>query len=113
MEEERPNISRVKVLVRIRPLLQREILNGDVECVKAITGEGLVLGNRHYHFDRVFDQSSSQEDIYSSQIRKLVTGCFEGYNATLLAYGQTGSTRIATQAERHTPWALREGITWG
>lgn len=50
-----------------------------------------MIGNQSFRFDRVFDQNSTQEDIYNSQVKSLVDSYFKGYNATLLAYGQTGS----------------------
>lgn len=44
----------------------------------------------------MFDQDSSQDEIYSSCVHDLVDACFEGYNATVLAYGQTGSGKTYT-----------------
>ena len=38
--------------------------------------------------DFVFDQLAKQEEIYDGCIKRLVEGTFEGYNATVLAYGQ-------------------------
>ena len=31
-------------------------------------------------------------------------GCFEGYNAAVLAYGQTGSISLGIQAAKATRW---------
>ena len=31
-------------------------------------------------------------------------GCFEGYNAAVLAYGQTGSTYCNKKVEKATQW---------
>lgn len=36
----------------------------------------------------MFDIESQQEQIYTQCIEKLIEGCFEGYNATVFAYGQ-------------------------
>ena len=40
--------------------------------------------------------NTSQEDVYSSCVRKLVTRVLDGYNATILAYGQTGAGKTHT-----------------
>lgn len=47
---------------------------------------------REYKFDRVFREEAPQNEVYDHCIKDLVLSCFEGYNAAVLAYGQTGST---------------------
>ncbi|EHB08715.1 Kinesin-like protein KIF21A [Heterocephalus glaber] len=42
------------------------------------------------------NQDSQQEQIYIQCIEKLIEGCFEGYNATVFAYGQTGAGKTYT-----------------
>ncbi|XP_037283955.2 kinesin-like protein KIF21A [Rhipicephalus microplus] len=42
-----------------------------------------------FTFDHVFDCPSEQETFYN-YVRHLIDGCFEGYNAAVLTYGQTG-----------------------
>jgi len=42
-----------------------------------------------FHFDQVFDEATSQEIVYNSTSHALVENCFQGYNATIFAYGQT------------------------
>lgn len=44
----------------------------------------------------MFDIDSQQEQIYTQCIEKLIEGCFEGYNATVFAYGQTGAGKTYT-----------------
>lgn len=51
----------------------------------------VVLGkDKAFTFDYVFDMESQQETIYTHCTEKLIEGCFEGYNATIFAYGQVG-----------------------
>jgi kinesin family member 27 len=65
----------------------------------------IVIGKeRIFKFDRVFAGNSSQQEVYDDCIKDLVLGCFEGYNAAVLAYGQTGSTAYISQAGKHTQW---------
>lgn len=88
----------VRVAVRIRPLINRELAELCKVCTKVTPGEPQVwLGNeKTFTYDHVFDLGSKQTSIYDSCVRKLVEGCFHGYNATVLAYGQTGSGKTFT-----------------
>ena len=40
--------------------------------------------------------NASQEDVYDSCGRELVTRVLDGYNATIMAYGQTGAGKTHT-----------------
>ncbi|XP_022695658.1 kinesin-like protein KIF21A isoform X3 [Varroa jacobsoni] len=90
--------SSVRVAVRIRPLLHRELSEMCHVCTRVPAGEpAVVLGKeKAFTFDRVFDISSSQDIIYNNVVKDLVDGCLQGYNATVLAYGQTGSGKTYT-----------------
>lgn len=48
--------------------------------------------DKAFTFDYVFNIDSQQEEIYVQCIEKLIEGCFEGYNATVFAYGQVSVT---------------------
>lgn len=88
----------VRVAVRIRPQISREIIDMCKICTTVSPGEPQVwLGNdKAFTFDYVFDTDSKQVDIYNTCVNKLVEGAFSGYNATVLAYGQTGSGKTYT-----------------
>jgi hypothetical protein len=47
-------------------------------------------------FDRVFGPEESTEQVYEDLVRPLVERVVEGYNATVLAYGQTTSGKTHT-----------------
>lgn len=97
--------NRVRVAIRVRPMISRELLTHERSCVDYPTkGEIVIGGDRQYKFDRVFRESSTQEEVYEESVRELILGCFEGYNAAVLAYGQTGSNPLAIQAARHSRW---------
>ena len=49
-----------------------------------------------FSFDHVFDESSSQQDIYDNAASKMVHNIFQGFNVTIIAYGQTGSGKTYT-----------------
>ncbi|XP_037701754.1 kinesin-like protein KIF21A isoform X5 [Choloepus didactylus] len=93
-----PDESSVRVAVRIRPQLAKEKIEGCHICTSVTPGEPQVfLGkDKAFTFDYVFDIDSQQDQIYIQCIEKLIEGCFEGYNATVFAYGQTGAGKTYT-----------------
>ncbi|KAM9520008.1 kinesin-like protein KIF21B isoform 1-T3 [Guaruba guarouba] len=88
----------VKVAVRIRPQLSKEKIEGCHICTSVTPGEPQVLlgKDKAFTYDFVFDLDTWQEQIYTTCVGKLIEGCFEGYNATVLAYGQTGAGKTYT-----------------
>uniref|UniRef100_A0A8B9TLD8 Kinesin-like protein KIF21A n=1 Tax=Anas platyrhynchos TaxID=8839 RepID=A0A8B9TLD8_ANAPL len=83
---------------KIRPQLAKEKIEGCHICTSVTPGEPQVfLGkDKAFTFDYVFNIDSQQEEIYIQCIEKLIEGCFEGYNATVFAYGQTGAGKTYT-----------------
>jgi kinesin family protein 4/21/27 len=83
----------VKVALRIRPLVKREIEDACTECLRTINGEPqVILGkDKAFTYDFVFSQHSPQIEVYEQSVQPLLNALFNGYNATVLAYGQTGS----------------------
>lgn len=49
-----------------------------------------------YSFDQVYDMDSTQEQVYETTAKPAVSSVLEGYNATILAYGQTGTGKTHT-----------------
>jgi hypothetical protein len=84
----------VKVAVRVRPLNNREKLHQHQPCVKISTETNqLVIGkDKIFSFDYVIPPKSTQAEVYDNCVKNLVHGLFEGYNATVFAYGQTVRT---------------------
>lgn len=49
----------------------------------------VILGkDKAFTYDYMFDMDSQQDAIYTTCTEKLIDGCFQGYNATIFAYGQ-------------------------
>ena len=44
-------------------------------------------------FDRVLDAQATQEGVFKEACAPLVDKLFQGFNASILAYGQTGSRK--------------------
>ena len=49
-----------------------------------------------YAFDRVFNQNSTQEEVYQHTAKPLIPHVVDGYNATVFAYGATGAGKTHT-----------------
>ncbi|XP_055978443.1 kinesin-like protein KIF27 [Sorex fumeus] len=93
----------VKVAVRIRPLLCKEVLHNHQACVRVIPNtQQIIIGrDRVFTFDFVFGKNSTQDEVYNTCIKPLVLSLIEGYNATVFAYGQTGSGKTYTIGGGH------------
>jgi kinesin family protein 5 len=68
-------------------------------CVFEIDGNSLKIEDRvskhEFTFDYIFDGSSKQEDLYKI-IEPIVDSVSNGYNATIFAYGASGSGKTYT-----------------
>lgn len=87
----------VQVAVRVRPVLTWE----KKECVCQAFGDSssIQIGGSNgprFTFDRVFDPSTTQAQLYQHAVAPLIHKCLQGYNATIFAYGQTGSGKTHT-----------------
>ncbi|CAO2596212.1 Kinesin-like protein KIF27 [Lemmus lemmus] len=93
----------VKVAVRIRPLLCKEVLHNHQICVRDVPNtQQIIIGrDRVFTFDFVFGKNSTQDEVYNLCIKPLVLSLIEGYNATVFAYGQTGSGKTYTIGGGH------------
>ena len=49
-----------------------------------------------FGFDRVFDENTSQEEVFEATTRNLLDSVLDGYNATVFAYGATGCGKTHT-----------------
>ncbi|NXU53349.1 KIF4 protein, partial [Turnix velox] len=94
----------VRVALRCRPLVPKEISEGCQMCLSFVPGEPqVVVGNdKSFTYDYVFDPSVEQEEVFNSAVAPLIQGIFKGYNATVLAYGQTGSGKTYSMGGTYT-----------
>uniref|UniRef100_A0A8B9KLW5 Kinesin-like protein n=1 Tax=Astyanax mexicanus TaxID=7994 RepID=A0A8B9KLW5_ASTMX len=101
-----PNDSdNVKVVVRCRPLNQKEKMMGHKQSVTVDEMRGTITVNKTetpheppktFTFDTVFSPDSKQLDVYNLTARPIVDSVLEGYNGTIFAYGQTGTGKTFT-----------------
>uniref|UniRef100_A0A8C5KB49 Kinesin-like protein n=1 Tax=Jaculus jaculus TaxID=51337 RepID=A0A8C5KB49_JACJA len=86
----------IKVMCRFRPLNESEVNRGDKYVAKFQGEDTVVIASKPYAFDRVFQSSTSQEQVYNDCAKKIVKDVLEGYNGTIFAYGQTSSGKTHT-----------------
>uniref|UniRef100_A0A8C9XKX5 Kinesin motor domain-containing protein n=1 Tax=Sander lucioperca TaxID=283035 RepID=A0A8C9XKX5_SANLU len=93
----------VRVAVRIRPLLPKEVLHNHQVCVRVVPGSAQVMlgSDRLFSFDHTFVPTASQDEVYESCVQPLVESLVDGYNATIFCYGQTGSGKTYTLGGGH------------
>lgn len=49
-----------------------------------------------YSYDYVFDMDTTQPQVYDITVKPIVDSVLDGYNGTILAYGQTSSGKTHT-----------------
>ncbi|KAL0348452.1 UNVERIFIED_CONTAM: Kinesin-like protein KIN-7F [Sesamum angustifolium] len=96
---------KILVLVRLRPLSEKEIARNEVadwECINSTTilyrnslqeRSGLPTA---YSFDRVFRGDCRTREVYDEGIKDIVLSVVGGINSTVFAYGQTSSGKTYT-----------------
>ncbi|KAI9821032.1 MAG: kinesin-like protein Klp5 [Pycnora praestabilis] len=57
---------------------------------------GKRVKDQTFGFDRVFDENTTQGDVYEATTRSLLDSVLDGYNATVFAYGATGCGKTHT-----------------
>jgi kinesin family protein 18/19 len=57
---------------------------------------GKKVKDQVFAFDRIFDQTASQSDVYEGTTKGLLDSILDGYNATVFAYGATGCGKTHT-----------------
>ncbi|KAI8069488.1 P-loop containing nucleoside triphosphate hydrolase protein [Gongronella butleri] len=88
----------IQVVLRCRGRNEAE-LAADSPVILEPSGHNEVLlttSNRTFTFDRVFDQHTTQQHIYSEVVQPILDQVMEGFNCTIFAYGQTGSGKTYT-----------------
>jgi len=90
----------IRVVVRFRPINSREKKENAKVCVKVIQNCLVQIDHpdkvKHsrpieFPFDTVWDWTATQPEVFDRAAAHLVDQIFEGFNATIFAYGQTGA----------------------
>lgn len=90
----------IKVVARFRPQNKIELAAGSETIVDFTGEETCTVSSREataaFTFDRVFNTTTRQQDVFDYSIRNTVDDVLAGYNGTVFAYGQTGSGKTFT-----------------
>ncbi|EFX89985.1 hypothetical protein DAPPUDRAFT_232248 [Daphnia pulex] len=95
----------VRVAVRIRPLVPKEITEGSQHFISKVSNQPQVTvkgSSEAFTYDYVFGPDESQSQVYDTAVTKIVGKIFKGYNVTILAYGQTGSGKTFSMGTADT-----------
>ncbi|EFN60443.1 Kinesin-like protein KIF12 [Camponotus floridanus] len=118
----------INVVVRVRPLCNKEIKSGDAMAVQ-FPGDGQIYcdvvtssGDKKpkvFSYNVVFEPNATQEDILQySGIKNLIEMAVEGFNCTAFCYGQTGSGKTHTLTgpprlfEKMDPYSEDHGLVF-
>ena len=101
--------SKICVCVRKRPIFDKEISNGEIDCISAlnpklcvydckvkIDGITKYIDTTDFYFDNVFHEKESTQTLYQCTIESTMSLLKQGGIVTCFAYGQTGSGKTYT-----------------
>lgn len=91
----------IQVFCRIRPPNRMEQREGGKNCVEKIEDDALSVWTEKsnpvaYAFDGVFDRDSTQAIVFERVAQPIVQDVLSGFNATIIAYGQTAAGKTHT-----------------
>lgn len=92
---------KIRVFVRVRPLLKNETEAQHELCVNFPDEYSVEITHnqegpgKEFTFDRVFQPMENQEAVFES-VDYLVQTAVDGFNVSIFAYGQTGSGKTFT-----------------
>ena len=101
--------SKIFVVVRKRPIFQKEINNGEIDCISVINprvyiheckiqidGITKYLEDHEFYFDATFGENSKNYEIYNITLSPMINLVLNQGVVTCFAYGQTGSGKTFT-----------------
>ncbi|KAH8174808.1 kinesin motor domain-containing protein [Sarocladium implicatum] len=97
----------VRVVARIRPLLEKEhdkdiivrsdsVEAGRPDTIVKIPNPRNEAEEFSFAFNGVYDQDTSQETLFTSEVAPHLKALFQGYDVTIFAYGVTGTGKTHT-----------------
>ena len=101
--------SKIFVCVRKRPIFQKELMDGEIDCISAINPKVYVyeckikidgytkyIDTNEFKFDNAFNENDSTILVYNCTIQPSLDILLRGGVVTCFAYGQTGSGKTYT-----------------
>ena len=104
-----PEDSKIFVVIRKRPLSQKEINNEDIDCISVINPRTIVheckvqvdgitkyIEDHEFYFDNSFGENDDTNIVYRCTISPIINLILNQGIVTCFAYGQTGSGKTYT-----------------
>uniref|UniRef100_A0A0A9XR76 Kinesin-like protein FLA10 n=1 Tax=Lygus hesperus TaxID=30085 RepID=A0A0A9XR76_LYGHE len=104
----------IRVIIRVRDLLPYEMERGDKALVRVDLATNQIVVQHPigdpdvFAFDAVYNNTFTQRDIFLHEVKPLADAVLQGYNATVFAYGQSGSGKTHTMTGK-----IAEKDMWG
>uniref|UniRef100_A0A0E0CP33 Kinesin motor domain-containing protein n=1 Tax=Oryza meridionalis TaxID=40149 RepID=A0A0E0CP33_9ORYZ len=98
-------MDRIQVLVRLRPLSEKEVARGEPAEWECINDSTVMFRSTFpdrptaptaYTFDRVFHSDCSTKEVYEEGVKEVALSVVSGINSSIFAYGQTSSGKTYT-----------------
>jgi len=96
-KDNKENRDNIKVLVRVRPKIDREC--DMCNQIRIEDNTFLVLNNKEtkkFSYDYIATEKASQYEVFEKSAKPIVDSVLMGYNGTIFVYGQTGSGKTYT-----------------
>ena len=119
--EEKFSKNNIIIAIRVRPLSKKELEDSDYKTISIISKDTLIISipteysfneekknksekkinvtkekQATFKYDFVFDENINQSQIYKYTSSNLIKQVIDGYNATIFAYGATGTGKTYT-----------------
>ena len=104
----------IQVVCRVKPLAFREKESFEVSSIEVLTDRKTVKIKSQlestFTFDQVYPPETSQKQLFESIGLPTVKSVLEGFNGTILAYGQTSSGKTYTMVGQDISDTLTKGL---
>ncbi|XP_031699292.1 kinesin-like protein KIF22 isoform X2 [Anarrhichthys ocellatus] len=93
----------VRVAVRLRPYMDTQDEKDEGPCVKGLDSQNLEIINWRnatetvkYHFDVFHGEQTTQQEVFLSSVKPILSHVLNGQNSSVFAYGPTGAGKTHT-----------------
>ncbi|CEF71634.1 Kinesin-like protein KIF21B [Strongyloides ratti] len=86
------SVDKIQVFIRVRPQIKSNKVGSQIITkVDKEKNQINISGNKIYYFDKIFDTPSKKNELFHFSGVPFIKNIIKGYDATILAYGQSGS----------------------
>lgn len=99
-------LANIDIYIRIRPFLKKELISitnkKNPQFLRVPNSQTLQIvdrehqDSRQYEFHEIFNEETSQNEIFHRTCKPILDNVLQGYNAAMFVYGQTGTGKTYT-----------------